>query len=111
MGEEVSGDNLDREFKGAAAYLNPALLGRLPHVVRAQHHPHGGGPIGAVGSSQDPLVGNDCATAKPLLIDKESGHPREGVRGGLIASHDPRTPLNSWNSTLPGHALSSFLIA
>ena len=56
MGEEVSGDNLDvREFTGThAGYLNPALLGRLPHVVRPQHHPHGGGSIGAVGRSQHP---------------------------------------------------------
>ena len=54
MGEEVSGDKLGGELKGDAAHLDPALLAVLPHVVRTQHDPHGGGTTGAVGGSQDP---------------------------------------------------------
>ena len=54
MGEEVSGDKLGGELKGDAAHLDPALLAVLPHIVRTQHDPHGGGTTGAVGGSQDP---------------------------------------------------------
>ena len=60
--------------------------------------------MGAVGGSEDPpvrrgywrwpldgahsLVRDEGAAAEVLLVDEERRHPREGVRGGLLAAHD-----------------------
>ena len=72
---------------------------------RSQHPPRQGNKIEPLELlvEEGLLIRDEGAATEPLLIDKECGHPGEGVGLRLLTAHNPG-PMAGSESALAGHA-------